>query len=51
MALDTEVNFLLELEFRLQSDLDRVHERLELLIPKVGEHAVHLTLIQGGRDG
>lgn len=49
---DSEIDFLMEVEFRLQSDLNKVHERLEELLAPIGETATrHLVLLQGGSDG
>lgn len=62
MALDreSEIFFLLDIEYRLQSDLNHVHERLDVLLGKklseslelvLVETRPKLTLIQGGGDG
>ena len=51
---NTEVDFLLEMEYRLQGELNRVHERLEELLGKVSVEPVverHLMLVPDLPDG
>lgn len=51
MERDAEIDFLMEMEYRLQSDLTNVQQRLEKLLAPLAEPVRHLVLVREAPDG